>query len=222
MHNNPVLQVGKRNVPWEENLCTCFQTAKGAKRRSKEGFLFRCPLVSPSHFPLAQAFVCQASATFVSLLAPSAEPKALVGAVPKCYCKKLEMLSLIKSKSKKQDGPRSMGSANKILGGKRSKSLISKPIEVLTSANLQKLQQQQQQQNQVQNQQNLAEPLTTTTSTEDSQQLLLNSSGEPVLLSSAGGLSFGFTAMEISRPSSVMQQHPPERPSSRSSNSSRR
>ena len=199
-----------------------FPNCERRKAQEQRGLSLSLPFSLSLSLSSRSSFVCQASATFVSLLAPSAEPKALVGAVPKCYCKKLEMLSLIKSKSKKQDGPRSMGSANKILGGKRSKSLISKPIEVLTSANLQKLQQQQQQQNQVQNQQNLAEPLTTTTSTEDSQQLLLNSSGEPVLLSSAGGLSFGFTAMEISRPSSVMQQHPPERPSSRSSNSSRR
>ena len=66
-------------------------------------------------------------------------------------------------------------------------------------------------------------------SSEATEQLLVNSSGETVLLQSGGGLSFGFTAMEIpnsssaaaamQRPSSVMQ---PERPSSRSSNSSRR
>ena len=64
---------------------------------------------------------------------------------------------------------------------------------------------------------------------EATEQLLVDSSGETVLLQSGGGLSFGFTAMEIpnsssaaaamQRPSSVMQ---PERPSSRSSNSSRR
>lgn len=129
--------------------------------------------------------------------------------------KKLEMLSLIKSKTKKQDGSRT-GSNNKIIG-KRSKSLISKPIEVLTSANLNKLQQQ----NQQQQQQQQANP-----NQEADQQLLVNSSGETVLLQSAGGVSFGFTAMEIPRPASVMQQQsqpaPPERPSSRSSNSSRR
>ena len=52
------------------------------------------------------------------------------------------MLSLIKSKARKQDGSRA---GNGKLG-KRSRSLISRPIEVLTSANLNKLQQQQQQQ----------------------------------------------------------------------------
>ena len=60
------------------------------------------------------------------------------------------MLSLIKSKTKKQDGSRA---GNGKLG-KRSRSLISRPIEVLTSANLNKLQQQQKQQQQ-QHQQNL-------------------------------------------------------------------
>ena len=54
------------------------------------------------------------------------------------------MLSLIKSKARKQDGSRA---GNGKLG-KRSRSLISRPIEVLTSANLNKLQQQQQQQQQ--------------------------------------------------------------------------
>ena len=55
-------------------------------------------------------------------------------------------------------------------------------------------------------------------------QLLVNSQGETVLLQSTGGLSFGFTAMEIQRPASVMQnpKEPESRPSSRSSNSSRR
>lgn len=64
-------------------------------------------------------------------------------------------------------------------------------------------------------------------SSEATEQLLVNSSGETVLLQSGGGLSFGFTAMEIpnsavamQRPASVMQAA--ERPSSRSSNSSRR
>ena len=56
------------------------------------------------------------------------------------------MLSLIKSKTKKQDGSRA---GNGKLG-KRSRSLISRPIEVLTSANLNKLQQQQKQQQQQQ------------------------------------------------------------------------
>ena len=138
------------------------------------------------------------------------------------------MLSLIKSKTKKQDGS-SGRTGNGKLGGKRSRSLISRPIEVLTSANINKLQsQQQQQQNlqssqQIQNQQSQLQESSTT-----SEQLLVNSSGETVLLQSGGGLSFGFTAMEIpntsaaismQRPASVMQ---PERPSSRSSNSSRR
>ena len=137
------------------------------------------------------------------------------------------MLSLIKSKTKKQDGS-SGRTGNGKLGGKRSRSLISRPIEVLTSANINKLQsQQQQQQNlqssqQIQNQQSQLQESSTTSS----EQLLVNSSGETVLLQSGGGLSFGFTAMEIGpntvsmqRPASVMQ---PERPSSRSSNSSRR
>ena len=135
------------------------------------------------------------------------------------------MLSLIKSKTKKQDGS-SGRTGNGKLGGKRSRSLISRPIEVLTSANINKLQSQQQQQNlqssqQIQNQQSQLHQESSTTS----EQLLVNSSGETVLLQSGGGLSFGFTAMEIpntvsmQRPASVMQ---PERPSSRSSNSSRR
>ena len=136
------------------------------------------------------------------------------------------MLSLIKSKTKKQDGS-SGRTGNGKLGGKRSRSLISRPIEVLTSANINKLQSQQQQQNlqssqQIQNQQSQLHQESSTTS----EQLLVNSSGETVLLQSGGGLSFGFTAMEIGpntvsmqRPASVMQ---PERPSSRSSNSSRR
>ena len=130
------------------------------------------------------------------------------------------MLSLIKSKTKKQDGSSGRTGNGKL--GKRSRSLISRPIEVLTSANINKLQQQQQnlqssqQQQQQQNHQESA-----------SEQLLVNSSGETVLLQSGGGLSFGFTAMEIpnssvamQRPASVMQAA--ERPSSRSSNSSRR
>ena len=58
------------------------------------------------------------------------------------------MLSLIKSKARKQDGSRA---GNGKLG-KRSRSLISRPIEVLTSANLNKLQQQQQQQQNLQSQ----------------------------------------------------------------------
>ena len=85
--------------------------------------------------------------------ASSAEPKALVWVaskvlltVPKCLKVKAEMLSLIKSKTKKQDGSRA---GNGKLG-KRSRSLISRPIEVLTSANLNKLQQQQKQQKQQQ------------------------------------------------------------------------
>ena len=131
------------------------------------------------------------------------------------------MLSLIKSKTKKQDGSSGRTGNGKL--GKRSRSLISRPIEVLTSANINKLQQQQQQQQNLQSsqqQQNHQESA--------SEPLLVNSSGETVLLQSGGGLSFGFTAMEIpntsaaismQRPASVMQ---PERPSSRSSNSSRR
>ena len=133
------------------------------------------------------------------------------------------MLSLIKSKKKHQDhvGNRS---GHKILGGsgKRSKSLISRPIEVLTSANLNKqgaeeLDQQQQVHHQHHQEQEQVEP-----QQQQQPQLVVNSSGGAVLLQSGGGLSFGFTAMELptSRPSSAMPAS--ERPSSRASNSSRR
>ena len=120
------------------------------------------------------------------------------------------MLSLIKSKKKHQDGNRS---GHKIIG-KRSKSLISRPIEVLTSANLKQGEDQQQQQQPHHHQeQEQVQP---------QPQLVVNSSGGAVLLQSGGGLSFGFTAMELptSRPSSAMPTS--ERPSSRASNSSRR
>ena len=84
--------------------------------------------------------------------------------------------------------------------------------------------QQQQQEHKLQEQEdNYSQPLELNSVSE---QLLVNSSGDTVLLQSGGGLSFGFTAMEIpnttavmQRPASVMQT---ERPSSRSSNSSRR
>ena len=106
------------------------------------------------------------------------------------------MLSLIKSKTKK-DGIRTV-----VAGAKRSKSLISRPSEVKQP------------------------PVVDSGFVEESenlqnQQIVVNSSGETVLLHSSGGPSFGFTAMEIQRPSSVMMQHS-ERPSSRSSNSSSR
>ena len=129
------------------------------------------------------------------------------------------MLSLIKSKKKHQDhvGNRS---GHKILGGsgKRSKSLISRPIEVLTSANLNKQgaeELDQQVHHQHHQEQEQVEP-------QQQPQLVVNSSGGAVLLQSGGGLSFGFTAMELptSRPSSAMPTS--ERPSSRASNSSRR
>ena len=118
------------------------------------------------------------------------------------------MLSLIKSKKKHQDGNRS---GHKIIG-KRSKSLISRPIEVLTSANLKQGEEPQQQQQHHQEQEQV----------QPQPQLVVNSSGGAVLLQSGGGLSFGFTAMELptSRPSSAMPTS--ERPSSRASNSSRR
>ena len=110
------------------------------------------------------------------------------------------MLSLIKSKTKK-DGIRTV-----VAGAKRSKSLISRPSEVVKQPPV------------VSSvvESGLADP-------EDNinQQIVVNSSGETVLLHSSGGPSFGFTAMEIQRPSSVMMQHS-ERPSSRSSNSSSR
>ena len=106
--------------------------------------------------------------------------------------------------------------------------MISRPIEVLTSANLnklqqQQLQQQQKQQQQLQQQQQQLQQQQQQQQSEE-EQLVVNSSGETVLLQSGGGLSFGFTAMEIpnalnQRPASVMHT---ERPSSRSSNSSRR
>ena len=130
------------------------------------------------------------------------------------------MLSLIKSKKKHQDhvGNRS---GHKILGGsgKRSKSLISRPIEVLTSANLNKQgaeELDQQVHHQHHQEQEQVEPQ------QQQPQLVVNSSGGAVLLQSGGGLSFGFTAMELptSRPSSAMPTS--ERPSSRASNSSRR
>lgn len=151
------------------------------------------------------------------------------------------MLSLIKSRKKQQDGNRS---GNKLIG-KRSKSLISRPIEVLTSANLNK-QSAQHQNNQFlvseedhhlhpqvgedqshhhqQQQQDHQVPSAASgVGAGDQQpQLVVNSSGSTVLLQSGGGLSFGFTAMElpITRPSSAMP--PSERPSSRASNSSSR
>ena len=138
-----------------------------------------------------------------------------------CQNGALAMLSLIKSKKKQQDGTRT---GHRLIG-KRSKSLISRPIEVLTSANLKQDQpelrqnqesQQQQQQQQHQQQQDLQSQQS------QQSQLVVSSSGGTVLLQSGGGLSFGFTAMELptSRPSSAMP--PQERPSSRSSNSSRR
>ena len=117
-----------------------------------------------------------------------------------------EMLSLIKSKTKK-DGIRTV-----VAGNKRSKSLIARHSEAVvekispgavTEASV---------------------AVVAPTATENNisnQQLVVNSSGETVLLHSSGGPSFGFTAMEIQRPSSVMLQHN-ERPSSRSSNSSSR
>ena len=108
------------------------------------------------------------------------------------------MLSLIKSKTKK-DGIRTV-----VAGAKRSKSLISRPSSevkqppVVVDSGF------------VEESENL-----------QNQQIVVNSSGETVLLHSSGGPSFGFTAMEIQRPSSVMM-HQSERPSSRSSNSSSR
>ena len=149
------------------------------------------------------------------------------------------MLSLIKSRKKQQDGNRS---GNKLIG-KRSKSLISRPIEVLTSANLNK-QSAQHQNNQFlvsaedhhlhpqvgedqshhQQEQDHQVPSAASGVEAGNQQpqLVVNSSGSTVLLQSGGGLSFGFTAMElpITRPSSAMP--PSERPSSRASNSSSR
>ena len=149
------------------------------------------------------------------------------------------MLSLIKSRKKQQDGNRS---GNKLIG-KRSKSLISRPIEVLTSANLNK-QSAQHQNNQFlvsaedhhlhpqvgedqshhhQEQDHQVPSAASGVEAGNQQpQLVVNSSGGAVLLQSGGGLSFGFTAMELptSRPSSAMPTS--ERPSSRASNSSRR
>lgn len=150
------------------------------------------------------------------------------------------MLSLIKSRKKQQDGNRS---GNKLLG-KRSKSLISRPIEVLTSANLNKQSAQYQNnqflvsaedhhshpqvgedQSHLHQQQDHQVPSAASgvgAGGDQQPQLVVNSSGSTVLLQSGGGLSFGFTAMElpITRPSSAMP--PPERPSSRASNSSSR
>ena len=134
------------------------------------------------------------------------------------------MLSLIKSKKKHHQDHGNRSGSHKIIGsGKRSKSLISRPIEVLTSANL-KIQghqgevDHQQQQQQVHHQ----EQVQVQPQQPQQPQLVVNSSGGAVLLQSGGGLSFGFTAMELpqSRPSSAMPTS--ERPSSRASNSSRR
>ena len=105
------------------------------------------------------------------------------------------MLSLIKSKTKK-DGIRTV-----VAGNKRSKSLISRPSEATKPS--------------------VVASETGLEEENSNQQLVVNSSGETVLLHSSGGPSFGFTAMEIQRPSSVMMQQS-ERPSSRSSNSSSR
>ena len=114
------------------------------------------------------------------------------------------MLSLIKSKAKK-DGIRTVVGA----GNRRSKSLIARHSEAI----VEKISP------------GSGSSAVNEVSVEDSQiqnnQLVVNSSGETVLLHSSGGPSFGFTAMEIQRPSSVMLQHS-ERPSSRSSNSSSR
>lgn len=114
------------------------------------------------------------------------------------------MLSLIKSKAKK-DGIRTVVGA----GNRRSKSLIARHSEAI----VEKISP------------GSGSSAVNEVSVEDQQiqnnQLVVNSSGETVLLHSSGGPSFGFTAMEIQRPSSVMLQHS-ERPSSRSSNSSSR
>ena len=116
------------------------------------------------------------------------------------------MLSLIKSKAKK-DGIRTVVGA----GNRRSKSLIARHSEAIVekispgsgSSAVNEV------------------SVVTSQDQQQNNQLVVNSSGETVLLHSSGGPSFGFTAMEIQRPSSVMLQHS-ERPSSRSSNSSSR
>jgi hypothetical protein len=115
------------------------------------------------------------------------------------------MLSLIKQSKKKaaKDGSRS-GSIK--LLGKRSKSLTSRPSAASAAATkapevLPKQQKQQEPQ-----------------AEQEEPQLVTVNSGGTVLLQSGGGLSFGFTAMEIPNNS----HGGGSRPSSRSSNSSRR
>ena len=115
------------------------------------------------------------------------------------------MLSLIKSKAKK-DGIRTVVGA----GNRRSKSLITRHSEAI----VEKISPGSSAVNEV--------SVVTSQDQQQNNQLVVNSSGETVLLHSSGGPSFGFTAMEIQRPSSVMLQHSNERPSSRSSNSSSR